>query len=207
MGILKRYSLLVVSLASFTACSLGGPHQTLSASPGDTGKFVEPAAATIRHLGPEDVFEIHIYEEEKLSGTHRISSSGTIDAPLIGRVRVAGLNTSQLVDILKAKYRAYLKSPQVSVFVKEFKSKKIYVFGKVNKPGTFSYEGGMNIVQAITLAGGFNTIANQNATYVNRVVDGIEKRIEVSVSDIGEGKAPNLELRPGDIVYVPESIF
>ena len=98
---------------------------------------------------------------------------------------------------MESKLTEYLKTPQVSVFIKEFNSKKIYVFGQVRKPGTFGYEDGMSIVQAITLAGGFQPVADPNGTYVNRVVSGNEQKIKVAVEDIGRGKAPNLVLEPG----------
>jgi polysaccharide export outer membrane protein len=93
------------------------------------------------------------------------------------------------------------------VLVKEYNSKKIFVFGEVQKPGTFPYQDGMSVVQAVTLAGGFTKTAAQNSTSVTRRVGGNEKKIKVSVQDIALGKAANFTLEPGDIVYVPESLF
>jgi polysaccharide export outer membrane protein len=93
------------------------------------------------------------------------------------------------------------------VLVKEYNSKKIFVFGEVQKPGTFPYQDGMSVVQAVTLAGGFTKTASQNSTSVTRHVGGTETKIKVSVQDIALGKAANLTLEPGDIVYVPESLF
>lgn len=158
-------------------------------------------------LGPGDIFEVRVYDEKELTGIHRVAANGSVDIPLIGRLDVDRLNRSQLVDLLRSKLSTYIKAPQVSVFVKERKSKKVYVFGKVKKPGTFTYENRMNIIQAITLAGGFDKLANQTGTYVNRVVKGQEERIEISVKAIGQGKTKNFPLLAGDIIYVPESIF
>lgn len=158
-------------------------------------------------LGPGDIFEVRVYSEKELTGIHRVAANGTVDIPLIGRLHVNLLNRSQLVDLLRTQLSTYIKSPQVSVFIKERKSKKIFVFGKVKKPGTFMYEDRMNIVQAITLAGGFAKLASQNGTYVNRITEGREERIEVPVKKIGQGKTSNFVLLAGDIIYVPESIF
>jgi polysaccharide export outer membrane protein len=158
-------------------------------------------------LGPGDVFEIRVYGEEDLSGEHRVASDGSINFPLIGRVQVDGETARQVSDTITDRLKAYVKQPSVSVFVKEFNSKKVYVFGKVQRPGTFAYEDGMNIIQAITLAGGFSQLADQDGTFVTRIVDGRERRLEVRVKAIGEGKSPNLRLEPGDIVFVPESMF
>jgi protein involved in polysaccharide export with SLBB domain len=91
--------------------------------------------------------------------------------------------------------------------VKEYNSKKVFVFGEVQKPGTFVFEEGMTIVQAVTLAGGFTKSASQNSTSVTRRVNGQEVKVKVSVQDIALGKASNFALEPGDIVYVPESLF
>ena len=101
----------------------------------------------------------------------------------------------------------FLRNPQVSVLVKEYNSKKVFVFGEVQKPGTFLFEDGMSVVQAITLAGGFTRNASQNSTSVTRHVAGEEVKVKVNVQDIALGKAPNVLLEPGDIVYVPESLF
>ena len=158
-------------------------------------------------LGPGDVFEVRVYGEEDLSGTYRVASDGGINFPLVGKVEVANRTPTEVSDELTAGLRNFIKQPSVSVFVKEFTSKKVYVFGQVQRPGTFSFEDGMNIIQAITLAGGFGTMADQNGAFVTRTVNGKEERVEIKVKSIGEGKEANFRLQPGDIVYVPESIF
>jgi polysaccharide export outer membrane protein len=93
----------------------------------------------------------------------------------------------------------------VTVFVKESNSKKIFVLGEVQKPGTFPFENSMTVVQAITLAGGFKDLADKNRTVVTRVVDGTEKKFVVPVEAIGLGREQNVLLQPGDIVFVPET--
>lgn len=115
-------------------------------------------------LGVGDVFEVRVFSEPELSGTYRIDSDGSIAMPLAGRVDVAGLTPNAISVALESLLASYLKSPQVSVFVTEFNSKKIYVLGEVKSPGTFVYETGMTVVQAITLAGGFDSLAEKNGT-------------------------------------------
>jgi protein involved in polysaccharide export with SLBB domain len=169
-----------------------------------------PAIATLAPLttlGPGDVFEVKVFGEDSLSGSYRVASDGTVHFSLIGNVTVAGLTAGQAGEAIQQKLSRYIKQPDVSIFVKEFNSKKIYVFGQVQRPGTFPYEDGMNIIQAITLAGGFDKLANKNTAYVTRRVEGREQRLEVSIHDIREGKAPNYRLEPGDIVFVAETLF
>ena len=103
--------------------------------------------------------------------------------------------------------RGFIKEPHVSVFVNTYNSKKISVFGQVRKPGTFSYADNMSIVEAITLAGGFTPIASRNRITVTRSFKGQSKKINVPVADIGEGKAANYPVQPGDVVFVPERVF
>lgn len=158
-------------------------------------------------LGPGDVFEVKVFGDTELSGTYRVSSDGTVHFSLIGSLNVAGLTAGQLGEAIQKQLERFLVQPDVSIFVKEFNSKKVFVFGQVQRPGTFSYEDGMNIIQAITLAGGFDKLADQNIAYVTRRVDGREQRLEVSIQDISEGRAPNFRMEPGDIVFVAETLF
>jgi len=165
-------------------------------------------AARGNTLGTGDLLEIKVFQEQELSGQYRISPEGTIDFPLCGKVEIAGQTASRAADALKGCLGSgYLKNPQVSVLIREFNSKKIFVFGEVQKPGTFPFEDNMTVIQAITLAGGFTKVASKNNTNVTRIVEGQERKIRVPVEDIGVGRERNFALRPGDIVFVPESFF
>lgn len=160
-------------------------------------------------LGPGDVFEVKVFNLTELSNQYQISSQGTIDFPLIGRQKIVGLTPPEVADLLKQKLinGEYLLNPQISIFVKEWNSRKISVFGEVRHPGTFPFEQGMTIVQVISIAGGFTNIADSNKTIVTRIENNKERKITVPVKAIGEGKAQNFYLKPGDTVFVPETIF
>ena len=147
-------------------------------------------------------------EEADLTGSFRISEEGTIDYPFCGRLSVSGLSQGALADRLTACLKdGYLKNPQVTVFLKEFNSQKIFVLGQVNKPGTFLFEDRMSVVQAVSLAGGFSKLAAKNSVIVTRRVDGSEQKFKLPVESIAEGRHANFTLQPGDIVYVPESFL
>jgi polysaccharide export outer membrane protein len=159
-------------------------------------------------LGPGDVFEVTVYGEEKLSGTHRIAPDGAIQFPLIHRVLVEGMTASEIADEIKTRLQdGYLRNPSVSVYVKEYGSKKVFVLGEVHRPGTFPFTASMNIVEAIALAGGFKDSANTNYVIVTRHTPEGERRIPVPVEKITEGVAQNLNLQPGDIVFVPDTLL
>ena len=159
-------------------------------------------------LGPGDVVEVRVYQEPELSGLYQVGPQGDVIFPLCKRVVVGGLSPNDAAERIRACLaEGFMRDPQVSLLVKEYNSKKVFVFGEVQKPGTFTFEDGMSIVQAVTLAGGFTKTAAQNSTSVTRRVQGQELKVKVNVQDIALGKAPNFTLEPGDIVFVPESLF
>lgn len=173
----------------------------------DLGALVRQSAEGTL-LGPGDVFEVRVYREPDLSGVFQVAPDGTVDFPLVGNLRIEGLTSSQAALTLRTRLQdGLLNDPFVTVQVKEFQSKRIYVLGQVERPGTFRYEEGMSVVQAVTLAGGFSKTSRPNATVVTRIVNGAETRSEVPVEDISRGRQRNFYLRPGDIVFVPESLL
>jgi protein involved in polysaccharide export with SLBB domain len=179
-------------------------NDTLMTEDSDGGQVLVRAST----LGSGDLVEVRVHQEQDLSGMFRVSPEGTVDYPLCGKVQLSGMTSSEAADALRdCLAKSYLKSPQVTVLVREYNSKKIFVFGEVQKPGTFPYEEQMSIIQAITIGGGFTKLAAKNSISVTRLVDGQEKKIRVAVEDIGTGKQKNFQLQPGDIVFVPESFF
>lgn len=167
------------------------------------------APRAVDALGPGDVVQIRVFREKDLEGSYRVSDDGTIVFPLIGTVKLVGRMPEQVSEEIRGRLAdGYLVDPQVSVFVAERKSQKVHVLGQVNKAGTFSWEAGMNVVQAITQAGGFTKLASQNSVTVTRIgPTGDKVTFNVKVGDIGSGRETNFALNPGDIVFVPEAIF
>lgn len=176
-----------------------------SASFSSNGEVPKVVAQT---LGSGDVFEVRVVGEEELSGAYRVASDGAVAFPFCGRVILGGMTAPEASETLTGCLgNGYIKNPQVTVFIKEQNSKKVFVFGEVSKPGTFVFEDGMNVIQAITMAEGFSKLAAKNNVVVTRNVDGRERKIRVRVDDIGTGRQENFLLVPGDIVFVPESFF
>jgi len=159
-------------------------------------------------LGVGDTFEVRVFGEPDLSGIFKVGSEGNITFPLIGTLRVEGLDAQGAAKLIADSLRkGILRDPQVTVFVKDQSSKKIYVIGQVGHPGTFNYTPSMSIVEAITVAGGFTPLAAKNDTTITRNEQGRKSIMRAPVADIGEGKAPNVYVRPGDIISVPERMF
>ncbi len=201
-NIFHIHQVVLASLVLFAFAGCTGASPVTPQVPGETRTLDTT-------LGPGDVFDIRVYGEKELSNSYRVDSDGTIDYPMIGTLQVEGKTPSEIAKLLETLLLEgeILKNPQVSILVKEYSSKKISVFGQVNKPGTFIYDEGMSVVEAISRAGGFTSMARKNDTTVTRVVEGTEKKFKVPVEAIGQGRASNFVLRPGDNVFVPERIF
>lgn len=157
-------------------------------------------------IGANDVLEIAVYGEEDLTQEVRVTTSGYISYPLLGRIKAAGKSVGELEDFIhRALAKDYIRDPQVKVFVKEFSN--VYVFGQVGEPGPYLFKGGMTVLQAITTAGGFTKIANARKVRIVRTHGGERKVIHINVSEITKGDEEDVILQPGDTVVVPESFF
>lgn len=160
-------------------------------------------------LAEGDLFEVNVYGEEELSGKYRVGQDGTINFPLIGLIRVAGKDQTEVEQEIQValKEQDYLKNPHVSVMVTEMESKRVTVLGSVASPGSFKVTKGMTMLQAISLAGGFTPLADSNGTIVTRRVNGKSQRFKVPLGRVSEGREDDLNVQAGDAIFVPERIF
>ncbi len=118
-------------------------------------------------LGPEDVINIKVWNHEKLTKTIEIPGDGSFTYPHIGNVKAEGLSVSQLEDVLEKRLGdGYIKSPQVSVTVEDYKSKKVFLLGYVRNPGIYLVKGKSHILELISKAGGFTNEAGRSVTIV-----------------------------------------
>ena len=113
-------------------------------------------------IGPEDLLEISVFEDEKLNKTVRVSSQGNISLPLLGILKVKGLTANELEkeirDLLAEKY---FQDPQFSIFIKEYRNQRISVMGAVEKPGVYEVTGQKSILDLLAMAGGLKEEAGQ----------------------------------------------
>ncbi len=170
------------------------------------------AQITDYRIQPEDVLQITVYEQDDLSTIARATSKGEIAFPLLGKLKVVGLTVSEIEDKITELLAAdYLVNPQVQVFISKYHVKQISVLGSVKLPGKYDMytEKETTLLHAIAMAGGFSDVASVNNTRVIRTEDGEQKIIPIKVTDITKKgmKDKDVSLRPGDIVYVPESFF
>lgn len=159
-------------------------------------------------LGPGDKFKIRVFGEEELSGEFTVSADGFINFPYVGRVLTEGRTCADVEQHLtQSLQQGYVRSPAVSCTIVEYNSKRVFVFGQVQKPGSFAYQSNMTLIEAFALAGGFSERANGNDTKLTRTVNDVEIQVRLPLQEIVEGRQRNLRLLPGDVVYIPESRY
>jgi polysaccharide export outer membrane protein len=197
----QRAALLVLMTGGAGSCLAHSAQRTTAAH--------LPDVLPDETLGIDDVIDVKVIGEGDISAPYRIGTDGTIDFPYIGRVELGGLRPGQARELLSRKLQdGFLVSPQVTLMVKEWNSRRISVLGQVNKPGKVDYFPQMTIMDAIAAAGGFTPVAAQNSVTLRRKVkggDAVSGRFRVG--DISEGRAPNVILLPRDVLFVEERIF
>lgn len=124
-------------------------------------------------IGPEDLLEITVFEDDKLNKTVRVSSQGHITLPLIGTLRVKGLTANELEkEIRELLAEKYLQNPNVSVFIREYRNQRIAVMGAVEKPGVFDITGQRTVLDMLGMAGGLKEDAGQMLFLIRSPVPG-----------------------------------
>jgi polysaccharide export outer membrane protein len=165
-----------------------------------------PAAAdAVYRLGPEDVLDVSVWKEEGLKQQVLVRPDGFISFPLVGDVQAAGRTTVELRAVIEEGLKRYIADPLVSVTVLKVAANKIYVIGKVARPGEYAAGRYVDVLQALSMAGGLTPFAAENEIKVVRKEGGRDVALPVRFSDLRKGVAleQNLTLRDGDVVVVP----
>lgn len=174
----------------------------MSAGPGADKQSDEPGSYLI---GPGDVLSISVWKEEGMQLEVLVRPDGGITYPLAGEIQAGGLTTKDLSDELVKKLKRYIPHPSVTVSVLKSVSNKIYVIGKVNRPGEFIATGYMDVLQALTMAGGLTPYADSDEIKIIRrtATGNIMRVFDYDEVISGERLDMNIILEAGDTVVVP----
>ena len=190
------YILMIISLqiSAFLSCQ-GSSHIAQSI----------PPPSVQYTIGPEDIIRVDVWKEPELSLSVPVRTDGKISLPLIHDIHVVGLTPLELKNDITKKLSKYIENPTVSVIIEEIKSLKIFIVGNVNQPGVYDVKREVNILQAISMAGGFTEWAKKRKIKIFRKYGGIEQVITVNYNKIISGEHPelNIPLQPGDSIVVP----
>lgn len=156
-------------------------------------------------IQPGDVLSISVWREKDLQGEMAVRPDGGLNFPLVGEIIAAGRTIEQLKADISARLAKFVPDPVVTVSVKQSLGNRIYVIGKVNKPGEFAANRTIDVMQALSMAGGPNPFASVNKIKILRRVNGEQKTFLFNYSRVEKGKdlEQNIVLQGGDIVIVP----
>lgn len=157
-------------------------------------------------IQPGDVLQVSVWKEPDLQGEVLVRPDGGLSFPLAGDLDTRGLSVEGLTGELKKRLARYIPDPVVTVAVKQAGGNRIYVLGKVNRPGEFPLVGPIDVMQALSLAGGTTPFADVNAITILRRDSKLSQQVlHFRYSDIERGKAleQNVLLLSGDTVIVP----
>jgi polysaccharide export outer membrane protein len=159
-------------------------------------------------IGIYDSLGVSVWQQPGLSVLQvAVRPDGNISMPLIDNVHAAGLTTDELKAHIGELLAEYITAPHVTVVVQQINSKNVYLIGEVKREGTIKVLGGMRVVDALSVAGGFATFADKRRVKVIRHIDGtgqVEFNFNYVAFVDGKDLNQNILLLPGDRIVVPE---
>ena len=148
-------------------------------------------------LGPGDRLNILVFGQQDLSGEFVIDGLGRISIPLVGQVDVKDKTVTELQQaVTELLEQDYLVNPRVSVDVLNYRP--FYIYGQVNKPGSYPYVSGLTVRQALALAGGYTRRAREAPAVVTREIESEVTTVDVEL---------NAAVYPGDTIEVERRLF
>ena len=154
-------------------------------------------------VGPEDVLRISVWRDETLTREVLVRPDGLISFPLIGEVQADGRTVEEIKADVAQRLSRYVPEPTVSVEVLKITSYRIYVIGKVNRPGEYPVGHDLDVMQALSLAGGLTPFAKENRITILRRATGETFDFRYGDIERGEALGQNIVLQRGDVVVVP----
>ena len=155
-------------------------------------------------VGEGDLLEISVWKEEGLTKQVMVRPDGGLTFPLVGDVQAGGMTVDQITDELIKRLSNYMSDPAVNVAVVTV-NQKVYVVGKVNKPGDFTTPARIDVMQALAMAGGLTPFADADDIKIIRREHGREITFSFDYDEVtaGESLEQNIVLQRGDVVVVP----
>lgn len=199
---MKRSARFTMGYAGISALFFVLALQTASPA---LGQQQIPSPGDYYLIGADDVLSIFVWKEPDLTMDVTVLPDGRITFPLVGEVMAAGRTVGELRDVMVEKLSEYVEAPEVTVVVRDTRSRRIYIIGKVNSPGPYPLAPDMTVLQALSTAGGFAEWADEEKILIIRRKGSEEKQIKFNYKDFISGKDPeqNILLEPYDTIVVP----
>jgi len=156
-------------------------------------------------IGPGDIIEISVWKDESLDREISVPPDGIISYPLVGDIEAAGKTVTMLRKAITERLSEYVPDATVTVILKEIKSLKAYVIGKVQNPGKFPITMETTVMQVLAMAKGLNPFADAGDIHILRRRNNVTVKIPFDYKEVEKGKnlGQNIILQRGDVVVVP----
>jgi polysaccharide export outer membrane protein len=156
-------------------------------------------------VNPGDVLDVAVWKEEDLTKSVIVRPDGKFSFPLVGELNANNRTVAQIQVDIANKLKPYIPDPVVSVAVKSLDGCKIYVIGQVTKPGSYTMNPRVNVLQALSIAGGMTPFAATNDIMVLRGTGNAQHALPFRYGEVMKGRNinQNVLLEPGDVVIVP----
>jgi polysaccharide export outer membrane protein len=162
-------------------------------------------------IGPGDSIQVFVWRQPELSVTVPVRPDGKISTPLVEDIVAVGKTPSQLARDVEKVLAEYVRSPQVNIIVSNALSafSQVKVVGQVRNPQAIAYRQGMRVLDVVLLVGGITEFAAPNRARIVRQINGKSTDIKVKLGTLMErgDMKQNHELRPGDVLIVPQALF
>lgn len=164
-----------------------------------------PADDPAYRIGPEDALEISVWKEDSLKSNVLVRPDGGVSFPLVGDLGVAGRTAAEVRDEIVRRLTRFVPEPEVTVSVVRVASLRVYVIGRVNRPGEFSVGRPIDVLQALSLAGGLTPFAAEDEIRIIRRIGGQAVALPFDYRSLRRGGdlTQNILLRGGDVLLVP----
>ena len=155
-------------------------------------------------IGVEDVLAVVFWREKDMSSEVVVRPDGMISLPLLNDVPAVGLTPEGLAAAIEKAATKFVKEPGATVIVKQIRSRKVYVIGEVVKPGPIALTADLNVLKALSEAGGFIEGAKKGDVVIVRAEGGTERRFKFNYNEVvrGDNLQQNIKLLPGDTIIV-----
>ena len=209
MAVALALSLPGFMLAQTMPGAAASQPDNMARAAGSTGGGSAPAGYV---LSPTDQVVVDVFGEDDLRTNGRLNPEGNLNVPLLGSIHLAGLTPTQAASKLTELYsRDYLVNPKINVTLLNYAKKRFSILGQVNRPGSLEMpEGsqeGIDLLEAIALAGGYTRIASPERITVRRQSASGDQIFKVNAKRFTKGKGGSFLVKPGDTITVGESIF
>ena len=200
---LSRGSSAVVVLCAALAPGFAIAQTLAKATP--TAPTPAPPITDVYTVKPGDMLSIAVWKEPDLTAPVLVRPDGTFSFPLCGQIDARGKTVTELQDLVTNKLKKFISDPVVTVSIQEVKGNKVYVLGQVNKPGEFIVNPRVDVMQALSMAGGTTPFAALGDIVILRRTDGGQQALPFRYADVARGRnlQQNIMLQAGDVVVVP----